>query len=151
MVSTLGCCNCRYRQAVEHSRAAAPGAELFFGADAAVVQEAVERVEKESREGLALLDRKLDRQTELIIGKLERMGNTQAERGRTNWGVVISAASLCVALVAAVGAALVNPIRVLDQEHSRRLNAIEDRVETQQELLLKTFEMAVRSDERTKK
>jgi hypothetical protein len=115
------------------------------------VQEAVERVEKESREGLALLDRKLDRQTELIIGKLERMGNTQAERGRTNWGVVTSAASLCVALVAAVGAALVNPIRVLDQEHSRRLDAIEERADKQQDMLLKTFEMAVRSDERGKR
>lgn len=115
------------------------------------VQEAVERVEKESREGLALLDRKLDRQTELIIGKLERMGNTQAEHGRTNWGVVISAASLCVALVAAVGAALVNPIRVLDQEHSRRLDAIEERADKQQDMLLKTFEMTVRSDERGKR
>lgn len=61
--------------------------------------------------------------------------------GRTNWGWIFAATGVAVALIGAVGASLVRPLQIADEQSARRLSTVEARLD-------EVTEEATRTDER---
>lgn len=63
-----------------------------------------------------------------------------ANNGRTNWGWILAAVSVLVAIVGAVGTAWVRPLQANDANFESRLNRIESRLDEDTDRSIRTSE-----------
>lgn len=83
----------------------------------------------------------VDRLSSNVVAGFAEIRRDSAASGRTNWGWVIAAIAVVVALVGAVGTAWVRPLQQVDEQIEVRLSAVEKRSD-------QTTELSIRTDER---
>lgn len=110
--------------------------------------EALVRVERQHRDDSARLERKVDDQGKAINAKLDQLVGGLTQTARTNWGALASWAGVVLAVVGGIGAAWVGPLVAADRAHERDLVRAEARAAEDRALTVRTFEMAVRAEER---
>lgn len=115
------------------------------------VQAAIERVETEGQQRGDRLERMFIEQTASLASKIDGISSAQAAGGKTNWSVLIAAVGVVITVLGVVGASWVRPLEVRDGEVARRLDQMHQEDVENRALVLRTFEMAVRAEERGRK
>ena len=85
----------------------------------------------------------VDRLSSNVVAGFAEIRRDSAASGRTNWGWVIAAIAVVVALVGAVGTAWVRPLQQVDENYQQRISGLEA-------LERETREATTRTDERLK-
>jgi len=64
-----------------------------------------------------------------VRGEFAALRRDLMSNGRTNWGWIIAASGVAIALVGSIGASFVRPLQAFDEAASVRLKAVEGRVD----------------------
>lgn len=75
------------------------------------------RVERESREGIAAIDHKIDAVATSLGAKIDALATTYAGSRRTNWGNIFAGLSLVSFLTGGLFAAGILPLKQKDEQH----------------------------------
>jgi len=82
----------------------------------------------------------VDRLSSNVMGGFADIRRDSVNAGKTNWGWIIGAISILIAIVGAIGTAWVRPLQAFDEQMERQIDRLADVVEAENERGIRTDE-----------